>query len=397
MILHIDMDAFYASIEQLDNPELVGKCVIVGGLSDRSVVSAASYEARKFGVRSAMPMVQAKQKCPQAIIQHPRMERYKEISRKIMSQLETFSPLVEPVSIDEAYMDITGCQKLFGHPHNIAAAIKKKIKEAVHLNCSIGIAPNKMLAKVASDMDKPDGLFVITPDKTKEFIDNLPIQKVPGIGKTTQKKLYLLGIKTLADIKKAPKNLISKKLGKFGNRLLDLSKGIDDSPVTPISERKSVSTESTLSQDTNEMAVLKKYLLMQSESVGRQLRKLEMPAKTITLKIKYADFKQKTRSYTMTSPTQSSDIIYKEVVNLLKSISLKNKIRLIGVGASGLLNSKKPIQMELFTGSTPKKPKWEQVDKTVDDIIGKYGKGAINRATLQDKPPRPKKDKREND
>ncbi len=382
MILHIDMDAFYASVEQLDNPELKNKCVIVGGLSRRSVVSAASYEARKFGIHSAMPMYQAKQKCPQGIFLQPRMDRYKYISKEIMRILETFSPLVEPVSIDEAYMDISGCTKLHGDPMEIAFSIKKKIKAAVDLNCSIGIAPNKILAKIASDMDKPDGLFIITPDEAQQFTESLPIYKVPGVGKMTCKKLELIGIKTLADVKKFPEKLIVEKLGKFGKRLLELSNCIDISPVSPFSLRKSVSTETTLPEDTDNKQLLKKYVLLHAEEIGRELRKLNVKAKTITLKIKHADFKQKTKSKTIKVPTQSSEIIYKEACSLLDSYIIKKNVRLIGVGASGFVSVSVPIQMEFFQNKKNKKPNWEKVDEAMDSIIKKYGKKVIKRGTL---------------
>jgi DNA polymerase-4 len=202
MILHIDMDAFYASVEQLDNPRLKNKCVIVGGTSNRGVVSAASYEARRFGIHSAMPIYQAKQKCPHGIFVPPRMSRYKAVSKKVMALLRDFSPLVEPVSIDEAYMDITGCQRLFGEPQETAGEIKRQIKETVQLTCSIGVAPNKFLAKIASDLEKPDGLTLILPDRVAEFIDSLPIKKVPGVGKKMYRQLELLRIRTLGDVQR---------------------------------------------------------------------------------------------------------------------------------------------------------------------------------------------------
>jgi len=382
MILHIDMDAFYASVEQLDNPGLKGKCVIVGGQSNRSVVSAASYEARKYGVRSAMPIFMAKRKCPEGVFVPPRIQRYKEVSKKIMKLLCDYSPLVEPVSIDEAYIDITGGERLFGSPEQVGIHIKEKIKKKVNLTCSVGIAPNKFLAKIASDMDKPDGLFIIKPDEAHEFIKFLPINKVPGIGKKTGSLLENLGITTLGDVKKYQKKMLLNRLGKSGKRLIELSACIDNSPVTPFTQRKSVSTEHTLSEDTKDPAILKKFLLKHSEDVGRELRRLNVKAKTITLKLKHADFKQITRSTTIDNPTQSSETIYSTACRLLLKYRLKTKIRLIGVGASSFVPSAMPFQMELFERKEKKGTNWEKVERAIDTIIEKFGKDAVRRATL---------------
>ena len=381
MILHIDMDAFYASVEQLDNPELKGKCVIVGR-SNRGVVTAASYEARKFGVHSAMPVFQAKRKCPGGTFLPPRMKRYQEISKKIMSLLRDFSPLVEPVSIDEAYVDITGCERLHGQPRQIAIHIKEKIKQSLNLTCSVGIAPNKFLAKIASDMDKPDGFTIIFPDKVIPFIESLPIYKVPGVGKKMNRRLEALGIKTLGDVRKCPEKIISQQLGKFGQRLINLSAGIDDAPVRPASVHKSVSTEKTLPEDTDDIALLKKYLMMQAEEVGSELRRLEIKVRTITLKLKDADFKQVTRSVTVALPTQSSETIYRAAERLLLDYRLTKKVRLIGVGTSGFLSAVVPVQRNLFEDKRQKSYKWETVDKTLDTITTRFGKGVIKRATL---------------
>ena len=382
MILHIDMDAFYASVEQLDNPGLKGKCVIVGGPSKRSVVSAASYEARKYGVRSAMPVFMAKQKCPEGVFVSPRIQRYKEVSKKIMKLLCDFSPLVEPVSIDEAYIDITGGERLLGSPEQVGIHIKEKIREKVKLTCSVGIAPNKFLAKIASDMEKPDGLFIIKPDEAHEFIKSLAINKVPGIGKKTGSLLENLGITTLGDVKKYREKILLSRLGKSGKRLIELSACIDNSPVTPFSQRKSVSTEHTLTEDTRDQTILKKFLLKHSQDVGRELRRLEVKAKTITLKLKQEDFKQITRSTTIDHPTQSSETIYSTACRLLLKYRLKTKIRLIGVGASGFVPSAMPFQMELFEQKEKKGNNWEKVERAIDAIIEKFGEDAVRRAAL---------------
>jgi DNA polymerase-4 len=384
MILHIDMDAFYASVEQLDDPRLKNKCVIVGGTSNRGVVSAASYEARQFGVHSAMPIYQAKQKCPHGIFVPPRMRRYKEVSKKVMALLKDFSPLVEPVSIDEAYMDITGCQRLFGEPQEIAREIKRKIKETVNLTCSVGVAPNKFLAKIASDMEKPDGLTLILPDKVPEFIDSLPVKKVPGVGKKMFRQLELLGIRTLGDVQRLPEKSLLKHLGKFGKRLRTLSSGSDHSPVTPQAPHKSISSERTLAADTRDVKLLKRYLLSQSGEVSKQLRKTGVRAKTITIKIKDEDFKTVTRRTTIAIPTQSSKTIYKHAAQLMDDYKITQKIRLIGVGTSGFSSVTASVQMGLFDTHAETQDDWEKIDKALDSISKKFGKDLVGRATLKE-------------
>jgi len=384
MILHIDMDAFYASVEQLDDPRLKNKCVIVGGTSNRGVVSAASYEARQFGIHSAMPIYQAKQKCPHGIFISPRMERYKEVSQKVMALLRDFSPLVEPVSIDEAYLDITGCRRLFGEARQIAWEIKRKIKETVHLTCSVGVAPNKFLAKIASDLDKPDGLTVILPDKVPAFIDALSVKKVPGVGKKLFHQLELMGIRTLGDVRRLPENALIRHLGKFGKRLRALSFGNDDSPVLPHAPHKSISSERTLAADTRDSKLLKRYLLSQSGEVARQLRLAGVRARTITIKLKGEGFKTITRRTTIAIPTQSSKTIYKHAVQLMDDHKITRKIRLIGVGASGLSSVNASLQIGLFDSGEEIADDWEKIDRTLDSISKKFGRDAVGRASLKE-------------
>ena len=378
------MDAFYASVEQLDNPELKGKCVIVGGDSNRGVVSAASYEAREFGVHSAMPIFQAKQKCPQGTYLFPRMNRYKQVSRRVMTVLREFTPLVEPISIDEAYMDISGCGRLHGSPQEIGMGVKSRVHAAVGLTCTVGIAPNKFLSKIASDLDKPDGLTLIEPHQVAGFIKALPIRKVPGVGKAGERSLMRLGIKTLGDINRFPGKTLTARLGKFGARLIALSKGIDTSTVTPHSAHKSVSTERTLSEDTRDFQLLQRYLLRHADSVARQLRKLNVRACTVSLKIKYADFKQITRQVSLPTPIQSANALYAAGRQLLESNPLKKKVRLIGLGASGLTLHRRPQQMDIFDVPSTMDPNWEKVEHALDGIAQKYGRHVIRRGTLKD-------------
>lgn len=384
MILHIDMDAFFASVEQLDAPDLRGKCVIVGGRSHRGVVTAASYEARKFGIHSAMPIYQAKQKCPDAVIVPGRMARYKEISKQIMELLQDFTPAVEPVSIDEAYLDITGFERLHGTSEQIGISIKRRISEAVNLSCSVGIASTKFLAKIASDMHKPDGLTIISPEEALPFIQDLPIRKVPGVGKVMHAQLDMIGIKTLGDVSRLSENTLEAKLGKFGYRLRDLALNIDKSIVSPLSTAKSISTETTLMEDTKDKDLLTRHLMRQSENVGRRLRQAGVRAKTVTVKVKHADFRRATRSTTLNTPTQSSDTIYKAANKLLLTYTIEKPIRLIGVGAAGLLTDNTPEQMPLFGSGKKTDKNWEKVDSALDAITHKYGKNIINKASLRD-------------
>lgn len=358
---------------------------MVGGTSNRGVVSAASYEARKLGVHSAMPAFQARQKCPDGVFLHPRMERYKDVSIQIMAILRDFSPLVEPVSIDEAYLDISGSRRLYGTPVEAARQIKQKIMETVGLTSSVGLAPNKFLAKIASDMDKPDGLTVILPEQVAPFIAALPIQKVPGVGKKTAGQLTLMGINTLGDVHKFPESLLVERLGKFGRRLVRLASGIDHTPVTPHTPHKSISTERTLAENTRDKQLLKHHLLKQSEEVARQLRKAGFRAKTITLKIKFADFTLVTRRTTLNTPTQSSKTIHLHAAKLLDAYKLPQPLRLIGVGTSGFKSGSMPVQLGLFDQVKENSESWEKVDRAMENIAEKFGRDAIKRAIFSDK------------
>ncbi len=385
MILHLDMDAFFASVEQHDRPELRGKCIIVGGSSPRGVVTTASYEARRCGVRSAMPMFEARRRCPHGIVVPGRMHRYKEISRRVMSRLQSFTPLVEKVSIDEAYMDISGCERLHGPPAQMGAAIKKAVRDEVRLTCSVGIAPVRFLAKIASDIQKPDGMTIITPDRVMRFIDRLPVQKVPGVGPKALERLNKIGIDTLGQVRLHRPESLDRHMGKFGRRLTALAQGRDDTPVNPASQAKSFSSEATLDRDLTDRDALRQQLLHHAEDVGRQLRRHGAKARTVTLKIKYHDFRQITRSATLKEPFQSSDILFNQACRLLKDELLEQRIRLVGVGASNLVISRTPSQMDLFPAASFRHDSdWESVDQALDAINVKFGRDTINRANLRD-------------
>ena len=384
MILHIDMDAFYAAVEQLDNPQLRGKCVIVGGTSNRGVVATASYEARRFGVRSAMPIFQARQQCPHAVFVPPRMDRYQEVSRQIMAILREFSPLVEPVSIDEAFLDLTGTERLHGAPVEMARVIKREILAAVHLTGSVGVAPNRFLAKIASDVNKPDGLTVIAADQVEAFIDRLPIGKVSGVGPKTQARLEAMGVRYLGAIRKFEPQALLAAFGTYGMRLRELAHGIDLTPVTPFVPGKSISSECTLHEDTREMAALTRCLLAQAEEVAAGLRKEGMKARTVVLKLKLADFKLLTRRTTFAPPTQSSQVIYHHAVRLLEDHRIVQKIRLIGLGATGFVRADTPVQQELFGREKKPQAGWEKVDRTLETIKSRFGEDVIKRGTLSE-------------
>ena len=372
------MDAFFAAIEVLDNPSLKGRPVIVGGSTGRGVVSTASYEARRFGIHSAMPIFKAREKCPQGIFLPVRKDRYKEVSRKIMDILKDFTPLVEGVSIDEAYLDITGCEALFGDVEKIARHIKTRIVKETGLTCSIGIAPNKFLAKIASDMHKPDGLTIISADDVDTFLSRLPVKKIPGVGKRTIKGLRHYGIKTVADLKRFSKEQLLKDFGRFGGRLYELAKGMDNSPVVPYREVKSISSEETLPSDTGDFSILKEKLISHAEKVAWRLRQEGLKGRTITLKVKLEDFSEISRSRTVALSTDSTKIISDSAIKQLKDYPLKRKVRLIGVAVSNLEGGKEWSQISLFMEGG-KEEKERKTDEAMDEIRERFGGKVIKR------------------
>ncbi|MBN1163647.1 MAG: DNA polymerase IV [Candidatus Krumholzibacteriota bacterium] len=377
------MDAFYASVEILDFPELKDKPVVVGGSSNRGVVSAASYRAREFGVRSAMPVFQARILCPDIVIRPGRMKRYLEVSRAVIACLQSFSPLVEQISIDEAYVDLGGTGALFGTPENTVLAIKDKILKTTGLTCSVGLSTSKLVAKIASDMNKPAGITIIPPSRVRAFLDGLPVGKIPGIGRKNEEALNRIGIKTLSDIRKLSLRFLEERFGKFGSRLRDISRGEYYSPVVPYSQPKSVSNEVTLDRDTDSPEVLGGVLLDLTEKVGRRLRKHGFRGRTVTLKLKDSDHRQITRSVTLDRSTQQGKRIYEEAMKLLAGCSLKVKKRLIGVGVSNLEPAARAGQISLFEDKIREEEKWDRVDRAVDDIVDRFGSGALKRGRLR--------------
>jgi DNA polymerase IV len=377
LILHVDMDAFFASVEQLDNPELRGKPVIVGG-EERGVVSACSYEARKFGVHSAMPTAQARRLCPQGVFVRGRHARYAEISEMVMAVLHDFSPLVEQASVDEAYMDVTGLEKLFGPPEALGAELKRRVREATGLNCSVGIAPVKFLAKIASDYRKPDGLFILRPEDVQEFLRQLAVGKIPGVGKRARAELDKLGIRFAADVLRYPSSFWEGRFGKWGGVLHERAQGLGSTTVSTHYEAKSESAENTFSQDTLDREELKRWLLLQAERVGARLRRHRHKGRTVTLKIKFQDFSAITRGKTLPEPTSSTRTIFETATALLDAQTLPKKVRLIGVGVSNF--STAPTQLHLFQNQD--KAKDEHLDLTLDAIREKFGSEALVRGRI---------------
>ncbi len=348
-IIHLDMDAFYASVEVLDNPELKGKPVIVGGSRKRGVVSSASYEARKFGIHSAQPMAKAMRLCPQGIFLPVRMRRYKEVSDQVFEIFHRFTPLVEPLSIDEAFLDVTGSTQLFGEPEAIAKKIKKSVKEEIGLTVSAGVAPSKLIAKIASDLNKPDGLTVVPPEKVKEFLEPLPIEKLWGVGRETQKTLSLLGVGTIGELSRLPLEILKAKFGKHGAELHLLSRGIDESEVQPEREVKSISREETYEEDIYDLERAKRELLSLAFKVARKLRAEGLAGKRVTLKVKYSNFVQITRSLTLPEATDDGREIFRNSLLLLKKTEVGYKaVRLLGISLSNLSIPGKERQLSLF-------------------------------------------------
>ncbi len=381
VIVHIDMDAFFASVEQRDNPSLKGKPVIVGadpkGGRGRGVVSTCSYEARPFGVRSALPISTAYKLCPHAVFLPVDFAKYRQASEKIFAILNNFTPEIEPISIDEAFLDITGSFHFHKTPYETAWAIKAEIKKKVGLIASIGIAPVKMVAKIASDLSKPDGLLEITEEKVLDFLWPLPIQKLWGVGPKTQVQLNQMGIKTIGDLAQIPEEGVYKKFGESGQHLFRLSHGIDPREVQTTEEVKSVSHEHTFDADEADPNVIYKVMLVLSEKVSRRLRKSELSGKTLSLKIRLKGFKTYSRAFTFDQRTNHADAIYTKAKELFTTFYKRGmQIRLIGVR---MTNFNSPyVQENLFEDG--RRQKVEKIHHVMDTIKDRFGESAIHRA-----------------
>ena len=378
------MDAFYASVEQRDRPELRGRPVIVGAdPKGRGVVSACSYEARVFGVSSAMPISRAYRLCPDGVFLPVDMDKYVAASRQIMAILDDFSPLVEPVSVDEAFVDLTGTTSLFGPAPHAVGEIKRRIHTETGLTASAGVAANKFAAKVASDLRKPDGLVVVKVGGEAEFLAPLPIERLWGVGKATAKELAALGIATIGQLQRLPRETLVTRLGDHGAGLHELAFGRDSRPVEPWTPPKSMGAETTFERDTTDRARLDATLRGQAERVARELRAERLSAARVTLKLRFADFRTLTRSHT-SDPTQDGLELYRRVAVLLSRETLVQPVRLIGVSASAL-TAEQTGQLGLLEANTVRR---ERLARAVDRITGRFGLDAIRPATLLGRRPR---------
>ena len=351
-IIHIDMDAFYASVEQRGNPELRGRPLVVGGLPEGrgGVVATASYEARVFGIRSAMPFKKALQLCPQAVFVRPRFDAYKEVSTAIRTIFYSYTDLVEPLSLDEAYLDVTEDKKGIGSALDIAAEIKRRIKEELGLTASAGVSINKFLAKIASDLQKPDGLSFISPSKAEAFMETLAVEKFFGVGKVTAAKMKGLGLNTGADLKKLPEAELVKHFGKVGRFYYSIVRGIDNRPVEPFRETKSIGAEDTFAEDLTSLEQMNEELEKIAVLVEERIRRRNLKGRTITLKIKYHDFKIVTRSRSFTKPTDDLASIVTTAKNLLADTNPEDvKVRLLGIMLSNF-GERTPAAKEDPTG-----------------------------------------------
>ena len=380
-ILHVDLDAFFAAVEQLDEPSIRGKPVLVGHDGPRGVVSAASYEARVFGCRSAQPMSVAKRLCPQAVVRPVRFARYHELSNAMFAILESYTPLVEPLSIDEAFLDVTGSLRLFGSPEHIAAEIRRRVKQEVGITCSVGVAPNKFLAKLASELNKPDGLTIIHADEIERTLAPLPISRIWGIGPKTSKRLNDLGVKTIGDHTRLPADLLKRRFGIEADRYLRLSTGDDQRTVTPDHYAKSIGQERTFGIDLIEPEHVRGVLLGHVEHVAARLRRHGLLARGVTLKIRDGEFNTVTRAGALERPTDVTEELWRAARELFDAWARESfrAIRLIGMQATRLTRG--PDEPALFADAQHERRKL--LDRAVDRIQAKFGDQSIARAKPQ--------------
>jgi DNA polymerase-4 len=406
-ILHVDMDAFYASVEQRDDPSLRGRPVVVGGAGNRGVVAAASYEARRFGVRSAMPMVRARRLCPDLVVAPHRFEVYRDVSRQVMAILQSYTPLVEPLSLDEAFLDVTGAVRLFGSPEQIGHRIRADVREQCHLPCSVGIGPTKSVAKLLSAKAKPDGLLRWPADEVLERLRPLPIAELWGAGPKTVERLTAYGFRTVGQLADADLRTLQRVVGDVsGSHLHRLARGEDPRSVTPVSPTKSVSAEQTYDEDIDDPDVLRRQLLRLCEKVGRRLRKAGLSGRTITLKVRFGSFETVTRSSTLPAPTDRTHDLVTVAGGLLDGLRLERaRVRLLGVGVSNLGDGDAARQLaldapvaahegrtltELFPLDAGDEQagwgdrRWEDVERVADSVAERFRGIGVSYAALLD-------------
>jgi len=375
-VLHVDMDAFYASVEQHDDPTLVGKPLIVGGVAGRGVVAAASYEVRKYGVHSAMPMSTALRLCPHAVCVRPRMQRYKAVSDQIFGVFNEITPLVQGLSLDEAFLDVTASRSLFGDGEAIGRRIKARIRELTGLTASVGVATNKLVAKIASDLNKPDGLTLVPDERLREVLDPLSVRRLPGLGRKTGAKVEALGIHTLGELRSAPDSLLRPLFGRYTDRVRERAAGIDDRPVIPEHDEKSLSAEDTFERDIGDPRVLQAELTRLAELACERLRRKQLTAGCVGVKIRRADFVTFTRQRAVAPPTHDG----RTIANVARELFARwlagasgAKLRLLGVVLSDLSPAS---QLGLFE-DTP--PHTTRLDAALDEARARFGSGALRR------------------
>ncbi|MGE5391396.1 MAG: DNA polymerase IV [Deltaproteobacteria bacterium] len=377
-IIHCDLDAFFASVEQRDDPSLRGKPVIIGGSPEaRGVVSTCSYEARAYGVRSAMPTAEAYRLCPRGVFLPVNMKKYIEVSGQVFDIMAAYTPLLEPLSIDEAFLDVTGCTRLFGSAEDIGRSIKARVCDEIGLNISVGISRNKYLAKLATELGKPNGLKIITEEEAVRVLAPLPISDLWGVGPKTRQAFEKLGIMTIGDLQQVSIKTIEKRMGPSARGYWEIAHGIDNSMVKPEHETKSIGRETTFPNDVGDDLFLDSILLAFAQIIGRRLRKAELTAQTITLKVRYPDFKTVTRSKTISGPTDADMIIYQTGADLFTELRKHSigLVRLIGLSAGKLRYRGDVCQASLFQAETIR-----PVDKVLDSIKDRFGEKIITRA-----------------
>ncbi len=380
--MHVDMDAFFVSVELRTRPELRGKPVIVGFPADRSVVLSASYEARAFGVKSAMPMVVAARMCPKAVIIEPRHKLYYEVSAQLMEIFESITELVEPLSVDEAFLDVSGAIRRLGTPREIGELIRRRVAAELGITASVGIAASKFVAKIASTRCKPDGLLLIGPDETVPYLHSLPVGALWGIGAKTADVLARMGIRSVADVAATPVTSLKKMLGATGEHVHRLSWGIDARPVTPVRLEKSIGAEETFAVDTGDHSIISRELLRLSHRTAGRLRSSGMVARTVALKLRYADFSTITRSRTVHTPVDSAQLIHAVALQLLESVGPRPMaVRLVGIRAEQL---EEAAQTSLQLSLDRRDDNWRAAEQVLDEVSRKFGNKSVLPASLLD-------------
>lgn len=386
VILHADMDAFYASVEQRDHPELRGKPIVVGGAGPRGVVSAASYEARRFGVHSAMPSFEARRRCPDLVFVHGSMATYTRESKRVFEIFRDFSPSVEGLSLDEAFLDLTGSERLMGPAREVGERLRARVRGELELPISVGIGPVKMVAKIASGQAKPDGLLEVKPEEVRAFLDPLPVRAVWGVGAVAEQRLIAAGFETLGDLARAEDRRLRDRLGDWGLDVARLARGRDVREIEPYRDAVSYSEENTFTTDVSDLRVLESTILTHAESVARRIRKDRVQARTVVLKWKEAyrvapgprGYPIHTRRITLPEPTDDGDRIAREARSLLVRAALSEPVRLIGVGVTNVIGEA-PSQLSLF--DRPDREKRRQLNRALDEIVDRFGNAAVRRAS----------------